>query len=63
MKPFLSALTRTIEAAPASSRRDLLTALDHLRLAGGRVSNIELVEAIEVALAEEISRRCPCSEE
>jgi hypothetical protein len=57
MKPFLSALTRTIEAAPASYRRDLLTALDHSRLAGDRVSNIELVEAIEVALAEEVARK------
>jgi hypothetical protein len=55
---FFTQLARTIEAAPAQHRRALLAALDGWRLTGPEASEYQFVEAIELALGEEIADRC-----
>lgn len=53
---FLTILTQVVESAPAHKRVALLASLDFMRLAGSRVSALELTESLEEGLQEEIAR-------
>jgi hypothetical protein len=55
---FLTILTQVVESAPAHKRVALLASLDFMRLAGSRVSALELTEALEEGVQEEITRAC-----